>query len=211
MSFADRVEALQAFFGTLPDGTQPAHVDRFGSMHVETGMKPKGTAAASSTYLSEAARAVALEARSNPQFMATDDLAMHDGTRPGGMLCIALRCTASPENATILDVSTGGDFYAPGSSYHCLTGADCSRSFSLTNLDAEHRHADMSEASEAEWAVLDEWHEKLTAKYPTVGILLPSTSKKKLGCSDIIHAQDQQTHHLAMQDLREDESWRLVE
>ena len=43
MSFAAKVEALQAFFGTPPDGTQHPLADRLASMHTAMGMKIEGT------------------------------------------------------------------------------------------------------------------------------------------------------------------------
>ena len=124
------------------------------------------------TFMSAAARAAALELRSNPQYMSAAELAQHDGTQPDGMLLIALRSSSTPDAADVLDVSQSPDFYGPGSPYHVLAGRDGSRAFSMTSLNPEHVRQDTMEgASQSEWEVLDQWHSKLSAKYPTVGIL----------------------------------------
>ena len=123
---------------------------------------------------SAAADEQARELRLNPQFMTHRQLRPHDGLGADSMLLLALRSSRS-DRAVILDVSSGADYYAPGSPYHCLTGRDCSRAFSLTSLKPEHLHADMAEATASEWTVLDEWAEKLKGKYPTVGTLLPDS------------------------------------
>ena len=127
----------------------------------------------STTFKSAAARAAALELKSNPQFMTPADLAEHNGTKPDSLLLLALRCSASRHSALILDVSEGDEYYGPGGPYHCLTGRDASRAFSLTSLKPEHLHAEMSSATDEEWKVLDDWFNKLSAKYPSVGFVLP--------------------------------------
>ena len=121
---------------------------------------------------SASARAQACELAFNPLFMLTSELREHDGQSEDGMLLLAIRSSRS-DAAVVLDVSAGADYYAPGMAYHCLTGRDCSRAFSLSSLKPEHLHADMSEATDSEWATLDEWADKLTQKYPTVGFLMP--------------------------------------
>ena len=124
--------------------------------------------------LSPEARAQAHELRHNPRFFTAAELAQHDGVAPDAMLLLAIRSSRS-EEAAVLDVSEGGtDFYGPGRAYHVFAGADCSRAFSLSSLAPEHRHGRMDDATEAEWRVLDDWHDKLAAKYPTVGLLMPT-------------------------------------
>ena len=106
--------------------------------------------------------------------MAPADLAERNGTKPDSLLLLlALRCSASRHSALILDVSEGDEYYGPGGPYHCLTGRDASRAFSLTSLKPEHLHAEMSSATDEEWKVLDDWFNKLSAKYPSVGFVLP--------------------------------------
>ena len=51
-----------------------------------------------------------------------------------------------------------------------------SRAFSLMSLKAEDMHPNMQDASIKEWAVLDDWAQKLSAKYPTVGLLISGNS-----------------------------------
>ena len=141
----------------------------------------------SRTFLSPTSRATAHELRHNPQYMTADELAEHDGTRPDSMLLLALQSSTSGDIA-ILDVSAGSDYYAPGMPYHCFTGRDCSRAFSLTSLKPEHMHSNMKDASDAEWAVLDDWHKKLSAKYPMVGILLPACAEDEDDWRDVEEA-----------------------
>ena len=122
---------------------------------------------------SASARAQAKELKYSPQFFTEEQLAEHDGNGPESMLLLALRSSDS-ESPVVLDVESGGEsFYAPGNPYHVFTGKDCSRAFSLSSLAKEHHHGNMDGASETEWKTLDEWFEKLSAKYPTVGTLLP--------------------------------------
>jgi membrane-associated progesterone receptor component len=94
-------------------------------------------------------------------------------------LYVAMRCSAEPHSAVIYDVSDGAEFYGPGGPYDCFAGRDCSRAFSLGSLSATDLHADMSQATMAEWLCLDDWHEKLSAKYPVVG-RMPADSPFRL-------------------------------
>ena len=122
---------------------------------------------------SAVASATVQELRHNPQYMTASELALHTGLTAESMLLLAIR-SSTCEQAMILDVSEGGaDYYGPGAPYHAFTGRDCSRAFSLTTLEAEHQHADMSDATPEQWAVLDDWAKKLSAKYPIVGTLIP--------------------------------------
>ena len=120
---------------------------------------------------SAAATAAAHELRYNPQFMTSSEIAVHDGLSRDSMLLLALKSSQCAQ-AMILDVSSSPDYYGPGSPYHVFTGRDSSRAFSLTTLTPKHIHADMTGATPQEWAVLDDWAAKLSAKYPTVGTLV---------------------------------------
>ena len=179
-------------------------------------------ASSTSTYLSPEARATAHEMRFSPQYMTTQELAMHDGTQPDCMLLLALRCSAEPLSAAILDVASGADFYAPGGPYHFLAGRDCSRALSLTSFKPEHQHANMDEASDADWGVLDDWHKKLSAKYPTVGVLLPR-EKTALDAWRVVQEQQEPansplpgvdttplTADSAQNDTNDVDGWRIV-
>ena len=146
----------------------------------------------STTFKSAAARAAALELKSNPQFMTPADLAEHNGTKPDSLLLLALRCSASRHSALILDVSEGDEYYGPGGPYPCLTGRDASRAFSLTASKAEHLHAEMSSATDEEWKVLDDWFNKLSAKYPSVGFVLPQRSPRAASRSSPSRLQERE-------------------
>lgn len=130
---------------------------------------------------SHAARAQAHELAHNPLYFTPDELAQHDGSSEDAMLLIAIRSSSNPVTASVLDVANGSEFYGPGNPYHCFTGKDASRAFSLMSLKAEHMHPDMQDASTEEWAVLDDWAKKLSAKYPSVGFLI---SGEEAPCAD---------------------------
>lgn len=117
------------------------------------------------------ARALATEYKYNPRHMSAEELAEHDGTVHGRPLLLAFR-SSEGDAPIIVDVSDGADYYAPSGPYHCFAGRDCSRALSLTSLRPEHLHGNMEAATASEWAVLDEWATKLTAKYPVVGSLV---------------------------------------
>ena len=77
-------------------------------------------------------------------------------------------------NRKILDVSFGGqEMYGPGGGYHIFAGIDCSKALAKMKFDEElWNDTDLSELSEEERKVLDEWDKKLCSKYPQVGVLV---------------------------------------
>ena len=155
-----------------------------GPQELATSPADEGQAGSSWGGCSAVARANAQELRFNPQFMTADEIAVHDGVATkDSMLLLALK-SSKCEQAMILDVSSSPDYYGPGAPYHVFTGRDSSRAFSLTTLKAEHIHADMTGATPQEWAVLDDWAAKLSAKYPVVGTLLAEPQRPAKDCAE---------------------------
>ena len=137
---------------------------------------------------SESAREQANELKFSPQFFTVEQLADHDGTGLESMLLLAIRSSSS-EAPIVLDVAASGEeYYGPGRPYHCFTGRDCSRAFSLSSLAKTHHHGNMSGASEAEWNTLDEWFKKLSSKYPMVGTLLLTPTELSPSCEAVMAA-----------------------
>eukprot|EP00967_Tisochrysis_lutea_P148725 scaffold284598_cov26-Tisochrysis_lutea.AAC.2 len=47
----------------------------------------------------------------------------------------------------------------------------CSKAFAMMSLKEEDAHNDLTGVDEDHLKVLDDWYQKLTAKYPTVGMI----------------------------------------
>lgn len=77
-------------------------------------------------------------------------------------------------NRKILDVSYGGtEMYGPAGGYHIFAGIDCSKALAKMKFDQElWNDSDLSELSEDERKVLEDWDKKLCSKYPLVGTLI---------------------------------------
>lgn len=92
-------------------------------------------------------------------------LARYDGKDPRHCLLIAVK-------GRVLDVHEAGyEFYGPEGPYKHLAGKDGSRALALMSLKAEDATNDLSELSEDQLGVLDDWATKLYDKYPMVGML----------------------------------------
>ncbi|GBG33679.1 Membrane-associated progesterone receptor component 1 [Hondaea fermentalgiana] len=71
----------------------------------------------------------------------------------------------------VFDVSSSG-FYGPDGGYALLAGRDASRALAKMKLDPDLVHDPRTDdLSSAETALLTEWYDKLSAKYPIVGSL----------------------------------------
>jgi hypothetical protein len=67
-------------------------------------------------------------------------------------------------------VRSGADYYGPdGGPYKMMAGRDASRAFAMMSLKEEDAHPDLSGVDADHLKILDDWYDKLTAKYPTVG------------------------------------------
>ena len=74
----------------------------------------------------------------------------------------------------VLDVSYGGkEMYGPEGPYHKFAGHEASKALALMSLEPEHLDdLSLSGLSNEQQQVLDEWVNKLSAKYPLVGELV---------------------------------------
>lgn len=91
-------------------------------------------------------------------------LELYDGRDDGRPLYLAL-C------GRVLDVTAGRDFYGPEGAYRGFAGRGCSRAFALMSLAKDDAHDDLTGLTDEQLDVLDEWCDKLFAKYPAVGRL----------------------------------------
>ena len=69
----------------------------------------------------------------------------------------------------VLDVAEGEDYYGPEGPYKIMAGRDASKAFAMMSLKEEDAHADLSGVPDEHLKILDDWYDKLTKKYPTVG------------------------------------------
>ena len=72
----------------------------------------------------------------------------------------------------VYDVTKGRDFYGPGGAYANFAGIDCSRALAKMSLRRDDLSGDVSDATEADLTVLDDWVRKFEDKYPLVGRLI---------------------------------------
>ena len=89
-------------------------------------------------------------------------LAEYDGRQPHHPLLLAIK-------GRVLDVRGGADFYGPDGPYKVMSGRDASKGFAMMSLKVEDAIADVSDVPEDHIKILDDWYDKLTKKYPTVG------------------------------------------
>ena len=89
-------------------------------------------------------------------------LKAYDGRDISRPLLLALK-------GRVMDVSTGSDYYGPEGAYKFFAGKDASYAFAMMSLKLEDAHADLTGVPDEHLKILDDWYEKLTKKYPTVG------------------------------------------
>ncbi|KAK2160266.1 hypothetical protein LSH36_137g06102 [Paralvinella palmiformis] len=72
----------------------------------------------------------------------------------------------------VFDVTSGGDFYAPGASYNALTGKDCTRAVAKMSLDEKDLNGDISDLGDDYLKSLDNVFDgTYMKKYPVVGYM----------------------------------------
>jgi membrane-associated progesterone receptor component len=86
----------------------------------------------------------------------------YNGLNPRKPLLLAI-------SGRVLDVRQGADYYGPGGPYKVMAGRDASKAFAMMSLKEEDAHPDLTGVDESHLKILDDWFDKLTAKYPTVG------------------------------------------
>ena len=72
---------------------------------------------------------------------------------------------------TVFDITTGRGFYGPGGSYHIIAGKNGSKILGKMKLEPGfvENPVDLSDLTEKERGVLDDWFAKFQSKYPVVG------------------------------------------
>lgn len=74
---------------------------------------------------------------------------------------------------TVFDVSSGKDFYGPGSGYHLFAGRDATYGLARSCLDPSKVEGDLSTLTAMEKDTHVQWYNKYSSKYPVVGFLVP--------------------------------------
>lgn len=96
-----------------------------------------------------------------------EELAKYNGMDPYRPLALAVR-------GTIYDVRRGVEFYGPGKAYGVYAGREVSRSLAKMSLEEQDCNGDLSDLTEKEMGVLEQWESKFAAKYPVLGHVVPS-------------------------------------
>lgn len=91
-----------------------------------------------------------------------DRLQPFNGSDPYRPLLLAIK-------GRVLDVREGTDYYGPGGPYKVMAGRDASRAFAMMSLEEKDAHADLTGVPDEHLKILDDWYDKLSKKYPTVG------------------------------------------
>ncbi len=71
----------------------------------------------------------------------------------------------------IIDVTSGGEYYAPGSHYNVFAGRACSRALSLSSLKPEDNNDFTADFDERQKVLLVERFDFYVEKYGIVGML----------------------------------------
>ena len=87
------------------------------------------------------ALASATSAAAEQQLFTPAELATYDGRDAGKPLLIAF-------NHTVFDVSTGAEFYGPGTTYHSMAGHEIARAVAEYKLEPKLYHADLTGISD---------------------------------------------------------------
>ena len=118
-----------------------------------------------STCAERAAKCADYEAgqmQKNPRVFTREELLQYNGKDPRHPLLLSLK-------GRVLDVRTGVDYYGPDGPYKMMAGRDASKAFAMMSLKEEDAHDDLTGVDEEHLTILDDWYDKLTQKYPTVG------------------------------------------
>jgi membrane-associated progesterone receptor component len=100
--------------------------------------------------------------RKHPRLFTPQELQQYDGRNPRHPLLLAIK-------GRVLDVRTGFEYYGAGGPYTVMAGRDASKAFAMMTLKEEDAHPDVSGVPQDNLKILDDWYDKLSKKYPTVG------------------------------------------
>ena len=109
-----------------------------------------------------AARAEAERLREKPREFTRAQLRRYDGGSAWRPLLLAIK-------GMVLDVTAGEEYYGPQGPYRRMAGRDASYAFAMLSLKEEDMHDDVDGLGADRLKILDDWHEKLSKKYPYVG------------------------------------------
>ena len=96
----------------------------------------------------------------------------YNGLVPSKPLLLAIK-------GRVLDVREGAEYYGADGPYKIMAGCDASKAFAMMSLKAEDAHDDLTGVDDAHLKILDDWYEKLTQKYPTVGRMVVDETDAK--------------------------------
>lgn len=96
----------------------------------------------------------------------------YNGLVPSKPLLLAIK-------GRVLDVREGAEYYGPDGPYKIMAGCDASKAFAMMSLKAEDAHDDLTGVDDTHLKILDDWYEKLTQKYPTVGRMVVDETDAK--------------------------------
>ena len=106
--------------------------------------------------------------RPNPSIEITlEELSKYNGLDPYRPLALAVK-------GHVYDVSRGVAFYGPGKTYSVYAGKEVSRALGKMSLQDSDCTGDLSDFTEKEYRILEQWEEKLAAKYPVLGTIVPA-------------------------------------
>ena len=95
-------------------------------------------------------------------FAAHRRLSLYDGKRAEHPLLLSIK-------GRVIDVREGDDYYGPDGPYKIMAGRDASKAFAMMSLKEEDAISDVAGVPSEHLKILDDWYDKLTKKYPTVG------------------------------------------
>lgn len=98
-----------------------------------------------------------------------EELSKYNGMDPYRPLALAVK-------GHVYDVSRGVEFYGPGKTYSMYAGKEVSRALGKMSLQDSDCTGDISDFTEKEQRILEQWEEKLAAKYPVLGKIVPALS-----------------------------------
>eukprot|EP00186_Timspurckia_oligopyrenoides_P000109 CAMPEP_0182445156 /NCGR_PEP_ID=MMETSP1172-20130603/3385_1 /TAXON_ID=708627 /ORGANISM="Timspurckia oligopyrenoides, Strain CCMP3278" /LENGTH=174 /DNA_ID=CAMNT_0024640875 /DNA_START=54 /DNA_END=578 /DNA_ORIENTATION=- len=94
---------------------------------------------------------------------------------------IAVQNPFDTSEITVFDMTSGIDFYGPGSPYHVFAGRHASHGLAMSSTDRNDVEGDLNKLSASELDTLTQWYLKFESKYPKVGLLRENESGSSAG------------------------------